>query len=714
MNTIEEAIKKINQYINSKAAYPYFIVVDGSNEYNRLLYYYQSLQKVKVSDYCGDNSFPNFDALFDDLVSLSGNKMLIGLGECLMLSGNEHMLGRLKDVSLHGKTLVICKGIRSSIKKLNEIDRKFNFRRYCEVDSELDYSVVRVNPKIKYEAYPDFKSLIIDLENGKNGELFVHTDLDIRSARSISSPYEAIVEKNPGFVVNEASLSEKEWEDYNNDNNLKGYSLSHWRTYLKMRIDSTDNQYLQLVMKLAPDYESYKHILFDALLEVPVNHNTFWTLYKERKELLRDEDVLFASKYVANTEQKGDDRVCYLTDNTAIERYAIIREISKTKVLPKYLNCIYPELGMYLNDYAFKCIMGDDLTQYFIDYKRQKLFNQIDEDFLQLVYKLSSDGNRLYNKLESKGELIEKLDDGKNILYWVDALGVEYLGYIQALAKELDLIITIQVGRAVLPSLTYLNKDFYDDWRGKKAQTKKLDKIKHEGEESFNYESEKYPIHLAAELKIINDTFRWAKNELLQNPATTVVIASDHGASRLAVINEQENKWEMATKGIHSGRCCPINEIDERPNTATEERGYWVLANYDRFKGGRKASVEVHGGASLEEVLVPIIQIRLNKESIELKNMTPISWSSWDEDPYIDIFSPATIDSLTLKFNNRLYKSISVDEKTHRVVFDDFKRSGTYTADVLDGDNIIGSISFTIEKRSGKTNKKVEDDFFNF
>lgn len=42
---------------------------------------------------------------------------------------------------------------------------------------------------------------------------------------------------------------------------------------------------------------------------------------------------------------------------------------------------------------------------------------------------------------------------------------------------------------------------------------------------------------------------------------------------------------------------------------ATEENGFWCLANYDRFKGGRKANVEVHGGASLEEVAVPIVEI---------------------------------------------------------------------------------------------------------
>lgn len=42
-----------------------------------------------------------------------------------------------------------------------------------------------------------------------------------------------------------------------------------------------------------------------------------------------------------------------------------------------------------------------------------------------------------------------------------------------------------------------------------------------------------------------------------------------------------------------------------------EDRGYIVLADYGRFKGSRASNVEVHGGASLEEVIVPIITFLL-------------------------------------------------------------------------------------------------------
>ena len=47
-----------------------------------------------------------------------------------------------------------------------------------------------------------------------------------------------------------------------------------------------------------------------------------------------------------------------------------------------------------------------------------------------------------------------------------------------------------------------------------------------------------------------------AAMELGMHHYKSFVIASDHGASRLAVIRKQEVPYETDTKGEHSGRCC--------------------------------------------------------------------------------------------------------------------------------------------------------------
>ena len=141
--------------------------------------------------------------------------------------------------------------------------------------------------------------------------------------------------------------------------------------------------------------------------------------------------------------------------------------------------------------------------------------------------------------------------------------------------------------------------------------------LTHHGEDSFDYEKTKTPIYLIKELEIIDNVLKAIKGAILSDKYTKAVIVSDHGSSRLAVLHETENLWQMETKGMHSGRCCPKNEINVKPSFAIEANDYWVLANYDRFRGSRKANVEVHGGATIEEVTVPIIEITRKVAGIE-------------------------------------------------------------------------------------------------
>ena len=238
---------------------------------------------------------------------------------------------------------------------------------------------------------------------------------------------------------------------------------------------------------------------------------------------------------------------------------------------------------------------------------------------------------------------------------------------------------------------------------------KKFDELKHDGEEGPESKIGELPTHIVRELEIIDEVISFAQRRLASRESVCVVVASDHGASRLAVIHDCENKWAMQSKGEHSGRCCPVNEIDERPHCATEEHGFWVLANYDRFKGSRKAHVEVHGGASLEEVLVPIIELKLRNASIEIECMTDVTFSSFKENPTIELFSISPLKNLIVRLNGKAYRAVAIGGDRYRVVFEDLKQIGTYSAEAYEGDDLIGEITFSVQKRTAKTN---DDDWF--
>jgi hypothetical protein len=319
------------------------------------------------------------------------------------------------------------------------------------------------------------------------------------------------------------------------------------------------------------------------------------------------------------------------------------------------------------------------------------------------VRDLAVDGSRPYNSLKTRGEVLDSLGKTNTALYWIDALGAEYLGYIQNRANSLGLKITVNTVRANLPTITFFNSDFYEAWSGDKAQTKKLDEVKHNGEQDFNYQTIKTPVHLAEELRIIDTALEWAKTKLTGKNADKIILISDHGASRLAVINEQECKWEMASKGEHSGRCCPCSETDVKSEYATEENGFWVLANYDRFKGGHKASVEVHGGATLEEVVIPLIEIALFDNKIEVINTTSLTTASFKKNAEIVLFSKNTLKRVSVKVLGQGYDAESIGNNKHKIVFPDIKQAGKYTAGVFEGDNLIGQVEFEIQRESGKT-----------
>lgn len=344
-----------------------------------------------------------------------------------------------------------------------------------------------------------------------------------------------------------------------------------------------------------------------AILNVNDEKN-FAEFYQLRKLAIKNIFAAYIAEFIAHLKKTFSDvtDIKFLTDNTNAERRAIIEFLQGAKEIPAPLLENYSALKNYLAAYDFG---NDDFTKYFQRYKEIKLCNVDDKIFRRQVEKFAL--TRPYNKIYTRRAILDKFSENSK-LYWLDALGVEFLSYIEYVAKLNGMNFKVNIGRSTLPTLTALNKDFYDDWIGDKFEkNSKLDELKHSPEKFFADGKCSAPTYLCEELKIISDAIEEIKIWLTNHRDRKVVLTSDHGASRLAVMFGREIKFKMQSVGEHAGRCCPINELDAKPNCAVEENGYWILANYNRFSGGRLASVEVHGGATLEEILVPIIEFSL-------------------------------------------------------------------------------------------------------
>lgn len=726
------AINKIQDYMQNKsynpsATHPYFVSADNSRDYKHILNQLanMNMRQVRLSDYYGEESFPDYDLLIRKLKGLQGeNILLLGLGETIYLQNRPDILNDIKSLNCGcGKIIVLCRGIWPELKKIADKDTKFAQERLCRAGKDsIDYSITAIKPEFDVNKKGiSIEQLVHKLEDGSSGDFAVSTNLNITAQKTIKTAYQAIKADDSTFDVSETLLESDLWQEYNKDRKLDGFAPQHWRTFLKLKLAKqanplskvAENIYQERLLNASDNYAEYQEKFIYLLLNMELNDKEYWPVYDARKQLVKDIPEQDIIPYLQKSAAKVKSRIYYLTDNTQAERHEIIREISKyglTENIRKFLPKIYPALSSYLAEYCFDCEKKDIFTPYFIQYRECKIQNIISAEFKEHLREFAE--TRPYNFLDTRNNIVEKLDDGSKYLYWLDALGAEYLPYIKANAKELGLAMQTYICRSVLPTITSNNKDFYENWKGKKDQSKKLDEIKHKGETGFNYENEKLPVHLADELEVIDSALNHIKGCLDRQEASSAVLASDHGASRLAVISGNENRHEMQEKGKHSGRCCPISEADKAPDCAAEENGYWVLADYSRFKGSRKASVEAHGGASLEEVIVPVIEFSLKSLKIQVRSISEKVYFSYNEPAELQLFCSLPSKNLTLRICGRRFMALPADgQNVYTVKLTGINKPGKYEVEVFCGDTYAGKISLQAESKGIRKNTD-NDEFF--
>jgi len=746
------SIEKVNTYLTSSVKTPFFYFVGDSR-------YQDAKEKlaemgfsiIRVSDYCQNvDKLPDIDRLFDQLTTsdehTKDNKMaVIGLGEFLALRGNNEatsVLSQLKDIKLGtGKVVLLLRGINVLVNGL-QIDPRFDKRRFSISDKgDCDLSIILTSPLVGLPAIAGVKSLLQRLESGECGTLVVRTaiklDDSMFTVHKISDAYEGIQFTSHGFNLPRVCGTDEQWtrllteinqnsgsfnevieqHGFNDDLNADFYSrvagldYRNWLYFIALKTNTStlSNSYLRFVLDKTSRFDDFKVNVLNAIIEIPHTDKRFHSFYSERKALVVKFPESEIADFVINNRKNTLEGIFKLTDNTKTEREEIIAWITKNGI-PSCLADIYPSLSAYLEHYVFKCgNFSVQLTDYFEVYKRQKVTNSLDDEFLVKVEEFAL--NRKYNRLPTRNEVIEGLDKTDCYLIWLDALGVEYLAFISDLVRTRGLSLAINIARSELPTITSINRGFFDDWQGKKKdKIEELDIVKHSDAGGYNFENNDLPIHLVKELDIIAKVIDKAATELVLRHYKRILIASDHGASRLAVLRRKEEKYETDTKGEHSGRCCKLFEPYDLP-FAAEENGYLVLADYGRFKGSRAADVEVHGGASLEEVVVPVIELTLKNGTIEVSLIEPTVTVDFRTGTSITLFSKNELMDVSIVLRGTRYSAVKIDANHYKVDLPDIKRAGEYPADVYVGDDLVSNIMIMAQGKSGKVNNDFNDLF---
>ena len=720
-----DAIRNATDYLaRLEPRTPLFVAFDAADDLHALQNALASCKTMRTSDYCtSPDVLPDLDALVNRLATNGGKVLLLGVGEYAALTGDVGFVRRIFGMeNLMTKVVVpIWKGhafLRTTIKG----DPRVLGRRSTEFPETGKHWTVKVFEE-GLVANPDaqgFQNLLKRLEDGCEYSVNAVTSvvpLDTDWCRRITSAYDAYHERNPQSTVPKAMFTEQEWSMFLNVDRTKSQEITSADVLLHLQENGVDDPYLAFVLSKTERYSDWKHNLLCSILDVGVEDSRFEKFYGSRKKLLENfsvEDILIfirESMVIANPMI----RLRYLTDVTLAERVEILKVISEIGDVPYRALGVWPALRDYVRPFHFSADgLGDVLTKYVQDYKREKILNRVSPAFSDVVADLAEDRPQFV--LQTREAVLEGLVASKPTLCWIDALGCEFLGFVQAEAERFGLKIKVTPTRARLPSITSVNRGFYDNWTGNKMPpVMNLDKIKHGNFDRLGSGDGSVAEHLPHELDVLGETIQKIASLLRRHDVSKVVLTSDHGATRLAVISGKETVWEMPEKGKHGGRCCKKSEFDgELPRCVTEsdDERWHVLAGYDRFSGGRKGDVEVHGGATLEEMVVPVVELELLDRNLHIqltKNEFNVTFR--DAELVLPIFCSAPLSSPTVEITGKRFAILPVTGvKGHWEARIPMPTAGHHEADVFDGDTKVGSIAFNVTSGGAKINKV--DDFF--
>lgn len=760
---LEECIRSVERYLHKDDTQPRFVNLHNVVHMNQFQQHFRVGNNIfkQVCDYAKADENPMIDSLLDDLKTQDGILFLTGFTTHLMLMGEAELRRVLSHLmqssSAVCKIVVVCYQCE---KYLNEADVRLK-RLIYDVDGEKTDKpqLVFLSPQMPV---PFGKAEVIGIENVSS--VIEERETDIIYVRTkkrknsyIASIYQISEQKSSYSVLcmldpNTSILL----EDYGIDE-LWGYALKNMRKYnawvyyishvfgnyknlelvasnwkffdakkrwlyfiaLKL-YGSSNNWFLNTAAQEANSVGDLVRRVFRCLLKKNREEKDFWEYYDEWKAMRKafDNPIEEVLDYCSVVKSKEKNMLYYLTDTTEIERKRIMEALDiygeeySYEELTDILKYTYPNLYAYLLPFHFK---NELLDNYFHQYKYQKVINKVFPEFIALVEEQAI--KRDYNLiLPSRSEKIEAIEKEGTYLYFMDAMGVEFLGFIMEKCHEKGMQAYVTVCKCELPSITSFNKEFIDIFEKGGAVLipdhngiKDLDDIKHHGERDYDFTINKLPYHLIRELEIIEEMLDRIKMNFIKKECRHVVMIADHGSSRLSVLNGQENELEMESKGEHSGRCCPKNEIDKQPDCSTEENGFWVLASYDRFKGGRAANVEVHGGASLEEVVVPIIEITYSDEALEIyikDNSKEIIFNPIKKNAKIEIFSKTKLSNVMVSINNKNYDAETFDDQNFVVRLPELKKEGKYLVDMYSNNNKVASkMIFHAKKQGMQVNK---------
>lgn len=303
----------------------------------------------------------------------------------------------------------------------------------------------------------------------------------------------------------------------------------------------------------------------------------------------------------------------YMSPLTLSEQCLMTEWVGQGRIGKDYIKILFPELYAYLLPSSVQTEKDNGwINEYFQEYCLSKVGNSQTENLVNKLEELN-DSQVSFETWRNGFKTVKTFMHNRqdiDIYYWIDGLGVDWIPFItQVIEKHKAdgvFLNEIYVAASELPTVTSVNKTKLDEMAdGRLEKIGDVDK--------FAHTQKKYPAYLIEEFRIVEDAI--SKVLSLYN-GKKIAFVSDHGVSYMAQFGAGLNLAGVETD--HAGRCGHWLK-----GSAPADNNYLVLddgltlcsLNNNSLSGKTPMGQGAHGGATPEEVLVPIIIVSNQKNA---------------------------------------------------------------------------------------------------